>query len=105
VQVTMQRFRKPVEVEAIQFHGGAEQATPIIDWILARGGTARWHEDSVAEDTAFLPEHIAIDTLEGTMRAERADWIIRGVKGEFYPCKPEIFESTYEPVHAHEAGT
>ncbi|MBK6858030.1 MAG: hypothetical protein IPG97_16160 [Microthrixaceae bacterium] len=39
-----------------------------------------------------------IPTLEGTMRADVGDWIIRGVQGEFYPCKPDIFEVTYEVV-------
>lgn len=39
-----------------------------------------------------------IPTLEGTMRGNVGDWIIRGVKGELYPCKPEIFEATYEVV-------
>lgn len=41
---------------------------------------------------------ILIDTLEGQMRADPGDWIIRGVKGEFYPCKPDIFDATYEAV-------
>lgn len=41
---------------------------------------------------------LIIDTLEGPMTAEYGDWIIKGVKGEFYPCKPDIFELTYEPV-------
>ena len=39
-----------------------------------------------------------IETLEGTMRYEPGDWIITGVKGERYPCKPDIFEATYEPA-------
>jgi hypothetical protein len=39
---------------------------------------------------------IEIDTLEGTMRANYGDWIIKGVNGEFYPCKPDIFEKTYD---------
>lgn len=44
-------------------------------------------------------EHgIYIRTIEGTMRADPGDWIIKGVQGEFYPCKPDIFEATYEPV-------
>jgi hypothetical protein len=43
-------------------------------------------------------ELIAIDTLEGTMYANPGDWIIRGVKGEFYPCKSDIFDATYEKV-------
>ena len=41
---------------------------------------------------------VTIETLEGVMRAELNDWIIKGVKGEFYPCKPDIFEATYEPA-------
>ena len=42
--------------------------------------------------------YLTIPTLEGVMRGERGDWIIKGVKGEFYPCKPDIFEATYEPA-------
>ena len=41
---------------------------------------------------------VSIKTLEGTMNADLNDWIIKGVKGEFYPCKPDIFEATYEPA-------
>lgn len=48
------------------------------------------------------PGHLTIATLEGVMRAEVGDWIIRGVKGELYPCKPDIFAATYEPVTAHQ---
>ena len=44
------------------------------------------------------PTEIQIKTLEGTMTASLGDWIIQGVKGEFYPCKPDIFEATYELV-------
>lgn len=85
------RFRKrPVEIEAIQFAG--DNPTPIIAWVLANGGTARYHDDDPAGD------HIAIDTLEGTMRADVGDWIIRGVAGEFYPVKDSIFRETYEAV-------
>lgn len=40
-----------------------------------------------------------ITTLEGVMKADKGDWIIRGVKGEIYPCKPDIFELTYEQVY------
>ena len=39
-----------------------------------------------------------IETLEGTMKADKGDWIIRGIKGELYPCKPDVFEMTYEKV-------
>lgn len=49
---------------------------------------------------AYDPERktLEIPTLEGIMLAQNGDWIIKGVKGEFYPCKPEIFEVTYEKV-------
>lgn len=43
-------------------------------------------------------DRVEIKTLEGTMTAMWGDWIIRGIKGEFYPCKPDIFEATYERV-------
>jgi hypothetical protein len=41
---------------------------------------------------------VVIETLEGNMLADNGDWIIKGIKGEFYPCKPDIFDATYEPV-------
>jgi hypothetical protein len=90
----LRKFRKkPVEVDAMRWNGTPHAATPIIDWILNNGGTARWHEHEDGRST-----HIAIDTLEGVMSADIGDWIIRGVKGEFYPCKPDIFEATYDPL-------
>lgn len=45
----------------------------------------------------YVKAHM-IETLEGTMTVSPGDWIIKGVNGEFYPCKPDIFEKTYEPV-------
>lgn len=95
---TMTRFRKkPVVIEARQWDGTAEGATPIVDWILQTGTrSARYHD--VTDDVPNARTEIAIDTLEGTITASPGDWIIRGVKGEFYPCKPDIFEATYEPV-------
>lgn len=87
---TPAKFRKkPIVIDAMQWDGTAEGATPVIDWILTTGQhAARYHE-----------EYIAIDTLEGTMRATAGDWIIRGVQGEHYPCKPDIFAATYEPAN------
>jgi len=43
-------------------------------------------------------DFLDIQTLEGVMRADKGDYIIRGIKGEFYPCKPDIFENSYDPV-------
>lgn len=99
--------KKPVVIEARQFTGGAASASPLIDWILANGGTARWNEacdewesEDGTQGHPASPEHLAIRTLEGTMFADPGDWIIRGVKGEFYPVKPDIFAETYEPADA-----
>lgn len=46
--------------------------------------------------------HLLITTLEGTMRCDNGDWVIRGVKGEFYPCKDDIFKMSYEPLNTGE---
>lgn len=96
------RFRKkPVEIEAMQWDGTAEGATPVIDWILQNGGTADYRcsdPKRCAVNDGDCPHWIAIRTLEGTMNTSLRDWVIRGVQGEFYPCKPDIFAATYEPV-------
>jgi hypothetical protein len=81
--------KKPVVIEARQWDGYPTTATVLIDWMLANGGVARYHDD---------PSALSINTLEGTMTAVPGDWIIKGVQGEFYSCKPDIFEATYEAV-------
>lgn len=85
----MRYRKKPVVIEAHQFeiNNAPDDAhmDGLVAWIREGGGTAR--HDSTC---------IYIETLEGTHRADVGDWIIRGVKGEFYPCKPDIFEMTYE---------
>lgn len=95
--------KKPVVIEAMRWDGTAESAGPIINWILASDGSARYvcsNPQRCAEHDGDTPHSIVITTLEGDMRADLGDWIIRGVKGEFYPCKPDIFEATYEPEGA-----
>lgn len=84
----------PVTVEAMQWPGGLEAARPIIDWILDSGGRIGYYEAGQSK----YPEHLVIDTLEGDMRALPGDWIICGVKGEFYPCKPDVFVENFEVV-------
>lgn len=86
--------KKPVVIEAIQFDGTPERATEIIDWVIAGGHTAKMESLACAGDVP--PWGVFIYTLEGTMAAGRDDWVIRGVQGEFYPCKPDIFAATYE---------
>lgn len=98
----MPTFRKrPVEVEAFRWDGTAAGATPIIDWVLSGGGTATLRcsdPTRCAETDGDTPHGIDIRTLEGTMCAGLGDWIIKGVQGEFYPCKDAIFRETYELV-------
>ena len=89
----MRYRKKPVVIDAMQWDGTVAGATPIIDWVLSGGGTARYLD---AAGYGVIPDHIAIDTIEGTMRAAAGWWIIRGVAGEHYPCDPDIFEQTYE---------
>ena len=86
----MPKFRKkPVVIEAIQFVGGIDSAKEIQDWAKKYELYIVWfiHYDS-----------LSINTLEGSMSAEPGDWVIKGVKDEFYPCKSDIFEATYEPI-------
>lgn len=82
----MVKFRKkPIEVEAIQFQDNKESFDEI----------RRWVGDKFYYDYQNYPR-VFISTLEGEMGVTGGDWIIRGVKGEFYPCKPDIFEAAYE---------
>ena len=82
------KFRKkPVVIEAVQWDG----KLPTIEKLL-EGSTSKSVEQDLCDPA------LVIETLEGKMRAEVGDWIIRGVKGELYPCKPDIFESTYDKV-------
>lgn len=84
----MPMFRKkPVVIEARLFEGSWFSAKPIVEW----GSGISWCATAEAGE-------LGIETLEGRMRAEPGDWIIKGVKGEFYPCKPDIFATTYEAV-------
>ena len=83
------KFRKkPVVIEAIQYDGTERSSKEIqsfqadIKWLGAEGHY-------------FL----IIPTLEGDMRVESGDWIIKGVKNEVYPCKPDIFKDSYEPIN------
>lgn len=88
--------KKPVTIEAMQWDGSAEGATPIITWIHDNGGSAVYHcsDDEACERDGHT---LRIRTLEGDMDAAAGSWIIRGVEGEFYPCKHEIFLKTHAP--------
>lgn len=90
-----QKYRKlPVVIETIQFDGTAKNAKEIALWI----GDGTLFGYSI--DYGY--ERFTIKTIEGIMTAQLNDWIIKGVKGEFYPCKPDIFAATYEPAESEE---
>jgi len=82
----MKYRKKPVVIDATQYRG---VYTDEIKGFF--GDTLHEFDGSVG---------IRIPTLEGVMIADQFDWIIKGVKGEFYPCKPDIFEATYELVES-----
>lgn len=85
----MVKFRKkPIEIEAIQYRG--RNSFPLVKKFMG----------DEFDEVLFRPisQQLIIPTLEGDHHAEVGDWIIKGIKGEFYPCKPDIFEETYEKV-------
>jgi hypothetical protein len=90
----MAQFRKkPVVIEAIKVSSvlGAHNQ----QW----NALPQWYRDAFERNEVRTNDQFAtIRTLEGDMTAESTDWIIRGVKGELYPCKPDIFAATYEAV-------
>lgn len=74
--------KKPVVIEARQYTRVGLEAEEVAKWC----------------DGNQTDEGLEIRTLEGVMLADYNDWIIKGVQGEFYPCKPDIFEATYTPM-------
>jgi hypothetical protein len=105
--------KKPVEVEAVRLDwdtweevcefagvGRLEDGKPEGGWIDPRHPGVICHGNVPPPDLSLDDAEIglAIPTLEGLMIARQGDWIIKGVQGEIYPCKPDIFDATYEPV-------
>lgn len=88
----MPKFRKlPVEIEAMQVPQASDSDnwTELFDWL---------NEDWQTRVYQPATNGVVIETLEGDHLASHGDWIIRGVHDEIYPCKPDIFEATYEPA-------
>lgn len=84
--------KKPVTIEAIQWDGN--NLKEIIDFTGLHESASKWTWEEYKE--VVKNEGLKIFTLEGTMMASVGDYIIKGVKGEFYPCKPDIFIATYD---------
>lgn len=101
------RFTKrPVTIEAVRYREDITiiEALDVCDWIISGGYPWITHADA---DAGEADKGIRLDpadggliirTLEGDMKVSPGDWIIRGAAGEFYPCKPDIFEATYAPA-------
>ena len=89
----MAQFRKrPVVIDAIQAAGTPASNREIIDWTRGSKTPASMNRN------ADNQQQLSITTLEGALWVSSGDWIIKGVVGEFYPCKPGIFAATYEQV-------
>lgn len=88
----MAKYRKkPVVIEAVEWTGNEKEIVSFMRKLVGEK----------PEETKFgfnNNNEILIETLEGTMKADIGDYIIKGVNGEFYPCKPDIFHKTYEKV-------
>ena len=88
----MMRYRKkPVVIEAFQWFG---KGTKCPGWFH------KARAENVVGYNCDMGGILFINTLEGQLTVSKNDWIIQGVKGEIYPCKPDIFEQTYEPANA-----
>ena len=90
------KFRKkPVVIDAMQVPGPTDMENwgKLSVFMGLNDQNIKWSVVRVDGDLG-----VSITTLEGTMRGDIGDWIIRGVKGEFYPCKPDIFTATYDAV-------
>ena len=94
----MTKFRKkPVVIEAIQFNGFNPGE---IKKFVGDACSVEYHDAAHQAGAGGVGVDITIHTLEGDMKVSREDYVIKGVNGEFYPCKPDIFEKTYEPLEA-----
>lgn len=96
---------KIVEIEALQFIGGAANGMDIESWVRSFGGNATWRNQMdpwSSEDGEIghdgIPEMLTIETPGGFMEAPPGWWIIRGIEGEFYPCSDSAFKEKYEQV-------
>ena len=89
------KFRKkPVVIDAIQWLGwNVKEVIEFMDY------KDDFSVSYLPPGSTYDNRSIFLKTLEGTMEAKVCDWIIKGIKGEFYPCKPDIFEQTYELVN------
>jgi len=87
--MTRKYIKKPIPIEAVQWDGTEEMAAEI---------ASQEHFEGILDFTAGTFNGFYIKTLEGKMKVSPGDYVIKGIKGEYYPCKPDIFEITYDEV-------
>ena len=93
----MKYRKRPVEIEAFKYDGDLMYSNGnyyVPEWAVE----AFENEILFYNDSGYIPNELFIKTLEGNMHVSVGDYIIKGVQGELYPCKPDVFEETYEAV-------
>ena len=99
----MKYVKRPLEVEAIEVVGICGDKDDC--QVLVNGGDASWLQEALERGVGevggiwVMHDRLCVGTLEGTMRCDAGDYIIKGVEGEIYPIKKTVFEKTYEPVN------
>lgn len=91
----MKYRKKPVEIEAIQFNGFNPKE---IAEFVGENCELDYYTSAYEAGQGGVKVKITIHTLEGDMNVSKGDYVIKGVNGEFYPCKPDIFEKTYDKI-------
>lgn len=98
----MKYQKKPVVIEAFQYDGDLKGSDG--KWYVPEWAVKAFEDGIMYYGTLKLDEppcELFIDTLEGTHHVSIGDYVIKGIKGELYPCKPDIFEESYEPANQH----
>ncbi len=94
--------KKPVVVEAMQWTGDWHTLKDLCAWVNSYDDPDDDHiltyESFKLSDVSDSISRVMVNTLEGPLQVSPGDWIVMGIAGEFYACKPEIFEVTYEPA-------
>lgn len=93
----MKFVSRPVTISAVHYAGGWDDVRAFVegDGKMVKVDNPAYETDGDAPEFIHVLE---IETLEGTMRADAGDWLIRGTMGELYPCKPDVFEKKYRPI-------
>ena len=93
----MKYRKKPVVIEAVQWTGSYKSTKEVIEFLGQKVTNDFVTQEKFEDYVSYIRTNgLSIETLEGNMRVSIGDYVIKGIQGEFYPCKPDIFEQTYE---------